>query len=398
MQIKTYHGKTISLPHIVNELTEHHITLPALIDCHVHFRTPGQEYKEDWLSGTMAAHAGGVTTVCDMPNNVPSITTYDLLKQKKQQIHELLKNSLYPIHPYFYIGATTNNADEIRKCKNEVIGIKIFMGSSTGTLLVDKKSDQEKIFALAHELNLPIVAHAEDEALINANKLTHPSPTTSDHSLIRSNTVAATGVARAIELAEQFSSSLYLLHISTKEELSLIRAAKKRGVRVYAETTPHHLFLTVDDYDRLGTLAQMNPPLRTNEDQDALWEAVQDGTIDTIGSDHAPHTLAEKNVEYPASPSGVPGIETTLPLLLNAYHKGKITLEKIVALTHTNPQKIFNLPETNEWVIVDLNLKKKIKNENLKTKCHWSPFAEKDIQGWPTALSFPTLYLSLATL
>ena len=163
----------------------------------------------------------------------------------------------------------------------------------------------------------------------------------------------------------------------------MVRQAKKDGIKVSLETTPHHLFLTEEDYKTLGTKAQMNPPLRTKADQKALWQGIADGTIDTIGTDHAPHTLEEKTKPYGEAPSGVPGIETHLPLLLNAHSKGKITLEKIVAVTHDNVEKLFGLPANDDIVLVDLNKKKEVRNVDLKTKCGWSPFAGRALQGWP---------------
>lgn len=391
MKITTYNGAYIQTPQsfVGTKL----LALPALIDCHVHFRTPGQEYKEDWGTGANAALAGGVSTVLDMPNNIPSCTTFELVKNKKQLITETLASHHLPIHPFVYIGATNTNREEIRRAKQEIVGIKVFLGSSTGNLLVDSPTAQEAVFKLGAELDLTVAVHAEEEELIQKNKIHFSKPTLSDHSRIRSNTVAERGVKRAIELCRTSGATTYILHVSTPEELALIRAAKAEGLPLYAEATPHHLFLTIEDYERLGTLAQVNPPLRSRDDQQALWEAVVDGTIDTIGSDHAPHTLDEKSRPYPEAPSGMPGIETTLPLLLSAYHDHKISLERIVELTHTNPRKIFHLPETNDWTIVDLDLVKQVRNEDLKTKCGWSPFATKTLHGWPIGIVWNTVAL-----
>lgn len=333
--------------------TRNIISLPAIIDPHVHFRTPGQEHKENWETGAQAAIAGGITTVFDMPNNTPSTTNTETLRYKKQLIDKQLEKIKIPLNYYLYLGATSNNTAEIARLKNQVIGVKLFMSSSTGDLLVDKKQDQEKIFAKCAELDMILAVHAVKV------------------------------VSDALELAKKYNTKLYICHVSTEEEIKLIKQAKKDGIKVSAEATPHHLFLSEIDYNRLGTLGQMNPPLRTTSDQNALWQAISDGTIDTVGTDHAPHTLSEKAKPYPDSPSGVPGIETCLPLLLNAYNQGKITLEKIAELTHFNIQKIFNLPKNNDEVIVDLDLEKEVKNENLKTKCKWSPFAGMKLKGWP---------------
>lgn len=361
------------------------VSLPALVDPHVHFRVPGGEQKENWETGARAAIAGGVTTVFDMPNTTPPTTSLELLRAKKKMIDEQLAQAGIPLHYGLWFGATADNLDEIRKAKDEIVGIKIFMGASTGNLLVDGKEDQKKIFALAAELGLIVAMHAEDNERIKNNELRIKNPTVADHSRIRSPEAAAKAVAQAINFSKQYGTKLYILHVSTAAELEMIRATKRTGVKVFAEATPHHLFLNTDAYKTLGAKAQMNPPLRSSTDQAALWGGLLDGTIDCIGTDHAPHLLSEKSWPYPQSPSGVPGIETILPLLLNAHHEGKISLEKIVELTSTNARKIFSLPKTDDWVIVDLALTKKVANKNLKTKCGWSPFDGWELTGWPVA-------------
>lgn len=388
MKIKTWNNKNINID-LPNAMAGNLIALPALIDPHVHFRTPGAEHKENWLTGAQAALAGGVTTVFDMPNNTPSVTSTSTLEQKKQLIDEQLKQSKIPLRYYLYFGATAENNDEIIKIRRsedqKIISIKMFMGSSTGDLLVADRKKQEEIFKLATELNLVLAVHAEDETAIRLQTSDFSQPQVSDHSKIRDRKAAIIAVKNAIEMAKKYDTKLYICHVSTSEEIGLIRAIKHAGAKVYAEVTPHHLFLSENDYNRLGTLGQMNPPLRTTFDQKALWQAILDGTIDTIGTDHAPHTLAEKALPYPQSPSGVPGIETCLPLLLNAHNNGKISLEKIAELTRFNIQKIFNLPENNDKVIVDLNLEREVNNAELKTKCGWSPFAGWKLKGWPVA-------------
>jgi len=383
MLIKTYNQETIEidLPDLAGNL----IALPALIDPHVHFRTPGQEHKEDWVTGAQAALAGGVTTVLDMPNNDPAITGNTTLQLKKDLIAKQLAKVDIPLHYYLYLGATGDNLKEIRQLKDKVVAIKVFMGSSTGNLLVAEKNKQADIFKLAAELDLPVAVHAEDEAIINTNQAKINQPTITDHSKIRSREAAIKAVTQAIELAKKYDSKLYILHLSTKEEIELVKQAKSEGIKVFAETTPHHLFLNQSAYTTQGTKVQMNPPLRTEADNQALWQAINDNLIATIGTDHAPHTLAEKNPPYPQSPSGVPGIETNLPLLLNAHNENRISLEKIVELTRTNPQKIFKLRDNNDWVIVDLDLTKTIVDKNLKTKCGWSPFSGLTLKGWPIA-------------
>ncbi len=351
MKIKTHNNLEIEID-LPEDIQGNLIALPALIDPHVHFRTPGAEQKENWITGAQASIAGGVTTVFDMPNNSPSAVSSQLLEKKKKIIENQLQQISIPLNYHLYFGATKDNVEEIKKVKNQIIGVKLFMDASTGDLLVDKLEDQEKIFKTCAELNLLLAVHA------------------------------VTSAERAIELAKKYHTKLYICHVSTKKEIDLIRQTKTEGFEIYAEVTTHHLFLTENDHERLGTLGKMNPPLHTIEDQKALWEAIFDGTIDTVGTDHAPHTLAEKDTPEAKAPFGVPGIETSLPLLLDAYNKGKITLEKIAQLTSLNAKKIFGV-ENNDWAVVDLDLEREVRNENLKTKCSWSPFAGLKLKGWP---------------
>ncbi len=360
-----------------------HLTLfPALIDPHVHFRVPGAEHKETWETGARAALAGGVTTVLDMPNNTPACTTLSRLHQKKELIEGQLQKANLPLRYGLYFGADRTHLSEIPKVKEEVIGLKIYMGSSTGDLLMDESSALEDAFQIAAQNDLLVAVHAEDETLIQIGKKKYEGQTDpATHSLIRNSAVAARAVGLAIELTKRYGNRLYVVHTSTADELSLIRQAKKEGLPVYAEAAPHHLFLTTRDYGSLGTKALVNPPLRT--DTEALWEAIHDETIDTIGTDHAPHTLEEKNRPYGQAPSGFPSIELYFPLLLNAHHQGKLTLERIVSLTHTRPREIFNLPLHDDLVLVDLQKKKRVDDASLYTKAKWSPYAGQQLTGWP---------------
>ena len=384
MQIKTWDNRTIEfdLPEAINGNL---VALPALIDGHVHFRTPGHEYKEGWLTGASAAIAGGVTTVLDMPNNKPAVIDEISLLNKRELIEKQLEEAEIPLQYGLYFGATNDNFEEAKKCKDKIVAIKLFMGSSTGDLLVADRETQAKWFELASELDLPIAVHAEDEEIIINEKSKILNPDVSDHSKLRPREAAIKATKQVIELARQYKTKLYILHLSTKEEVELVKTAKDEGIKVFAEVTPHHLFLNEVDYEQLGTKVQMNPPMRTKSDCDALWQGIEDGVIDTIGTDHAPHTLEEKNKPYGGSPSGIPGIETCLPLLLNTYNENKISLEKIVEITSTNPQKLFGLEQNKDWVIVDLDLEKEVKDENLKTKCGWSPFSGRLLKGWPVA-------------
>jgi len=383
MKIKNYKNELIDIDLPKSFKGKKLLVLPTLIDPHVHFRTPGSQYKEDWKTGSLAALTGGITTVIDMPNNNPPTIDCKTLMAKKELINSQKDSK---IKYYLYLGATDNNLDEIKKCKNEIIGVKIFMGSSTGNLLIDKKEIQEKIFKKCAELNLLVAVHAEDETTIQNNILDLPNNKPSDHSKIRSKKAAIKAVTQALQLSKKYKTKLYILHVSTAEEIKLIKKAKKKGVNVYAEVTPHHLFLNKNDYKTLGTKALVNPPLRTKKDNEALWNAIKTGIIDTIGTDHAPHTLKEKEKQMGVAPGGLPSIENYLSLLLTAYDKGKITMEKIVELTHTNPQKIFGIPETKDLVIVDLEKEKIIKNKKQKTKCLWTPYDGWIAKGLPIAI------------
>lgn len=357
---------------------------PALIDPHVHFRVPGGEHKEDWETGARAAIAGGVTTVFDMPNNDPPCTTLERLKEKQTLIKTQITRVRIPLHYRLFFGADAKHLNELPKVKKEIAGLKIYMGSSTGGLLMSDKAALDEAFRIAGLHDILVAVHAEDEQLIQINRKQYE--TTSDpsvHSAIRSPAVAARSVELAIALAKKHKARLYIVHVSSREELELIRAAKKEGLPVYAEAAPHHLFLSESAYGQMGTKALVNPPLRSSKDCEALWEAIDDETIDTIGTDHAPHTLKEKNQSYGSAPSGFPSIELYFPLLLNAYHEKKLSLEQIVSLTHTRPQEIFDLPLNEDVVLVDLNKKRKVEDAHLHTKAKWSPYAGWTLQGWP---------------
>jgi dihydroorotase len=355
------------------------LLLPALIDPHVHFRVPGGEQKETWETASRAAIAGGVTTVFDMPNNSPSCVSLARLVEKRRIIDAQLKK--VPLRYGLYLGADQNHLDEIPKVKDQIVGLKIYMGSSTGDLLMNNAAALEKAFRVAGENGVLVAVHAEDEELIQQRKKQYPECKAALHSVIRNAEVAVRALRIAMALAAKYGVRLYVAHVSTREELDLIREAKRAGLNVYAEATPHHLFLTTKAYERLGTCALVNPPLR--ESCDALWEAVHDGTIDTIGTDHAPHLLEEKKRALGSAPSGFPSVELYLPLLLNAYHEKKISLEQIVSLTHTHPQKIFRWPANDDVVLVDLNRTKTVDDAHLHTKAKWSPYAGMNLKGWP---------------
>jgi dihydroorotase len=357
---------------------------PGLIDPHVHFRTPGLDYKEDWRTAAAAAIAGGYTTVFDMPNTLPPTITQTLLIEKKALIDQQLKEVGIPLRYQLFFGADKSHLNQIPLVKDSVIGIKVFMGCSTGNLVIDDDESLHAVFSLAAKNNMLVAVHAEDEHLMHERKqLFQHASDYKTHSLIRNVDVACRAVEKAIQLSQLYQTRLYILHASTREELTLIKNAKKAGLPVFAETTPHHLFLSENAYGVLGGKAVVNPPLRAEEHQEALFQAIHEGIIDTIGSDHAPHTEAEKSKPYGECPSGMPGIETTLALLLNAYNKHLLTLAEIVSLTSTRARDIFGLPIYQDYVLVDLNKQIEVANDRLKTKCAWSPFVGNILKGWP---------------
>ncbi|HEX2548851.1 MAG TPA: dihydroorotase [Gammaproteobacteria bacterium] len=385
---RTYDNKTIDL-----EITFNHsfdvnnpniIALPGLIDPHVHFRTPGMEHKEDWRTAAKAAIAGGYTTVFDMPNTIPPTITVERLREKKALIDSQLKEAGIPLRYQLFFGADKHHLDQIAKVKDEIIGIKVFMGCSTGDLVIDDDESLHAVFEIAAKENLVVAVHAEDEHMLRERKAKFKNiKEYSIHSKIRDTEIARFAVEKAIGLTRKYGTKLYILHVSCTDELALIKQAKSENLPVFAETTPHHLFLDASSYDILAGKAVVNPPLRNVENHAALFTAIHEGVIDTIGSDHAPHTLSEKSKPYGECPSGMPGIETTLPLLLNAYHDNLLTLQEIVNLTANNVMHIFPLQPNQDVTLVDLGKKMQITDANLQTKCGWSAFSGRLLQGWP---------------
>lgn len=356
--------------------------LPAVIDPHVHFRTPGMEYKEDWRSGAKAAIWGGCTRVFDMPNTKPPTFTETLLHDKKKLINEQLQEANIPLRYDLFFGADKQHLHELPKVVDQVIGIKVFMGCSTGNLVIDDDESLHAVFEIAAKQGLLVAVHAEDEHLLRARKAAFQGEKHyASHSLLRDETVATTAVQKAIQLCKQYGTRLYILHVSTQDEVALIREAKAAQLPVFAETTPHHLFLDTSAYAHLQGCAVVNPPLRALSHRAALLDAIHEGIIDTIGSDHAPHTPEEKALPYGECPSGMPGIEFMLPLLLNARSQGLISLEEVVALTSARAKHIFNLKADADWVLVDLNRKQTV--QTTHSKCGWTPYAGLTLQGWP---------------
>lgn len=359
------------------------VLMPGVIDPQVHFREPGATHKEDLFTGSCAAAAGGVTTFLDMPNNKPAITTAKLMKEKKALAAEKCV-----VNYNFFIGATETNLDELNQTKN-VCGIKIFMGSSTGDLLVSDPAIQEQIFANGSRL---IAVHAENEELILANQeLLKGIEDVRLHPKIRDEAVALKASSWAVQLSLKYQRRLHILHMTTAEECEMLSKLPQHN-RISAEVCPQHMLLSAPGcYEKLGTYAQMNPPLRTRRHGEALWQALKDGIIDCIATDHAPHTKEEKEQPYGKAPSGMPGVETSLPLMLTRVNERECTLNDVVRWMCEGPARCYGMQNKGQiavgmdadLVLVDMSLKKEVKNKKCFTKVKWSPYHGMVLKGWP---------------
>ena len=354
--------------------------LPGVVDDQVHFRDPGLTHKEDLHTATRACAKGGVTSFLEMPNTRPATVSQERLIEKLA-----LASGKCLVNYGFYIGATPLNLDELKRVKRTP-GIKIFIGSSTGDLLVDQQEALERIFA---ETTLPICAHCEDEATVRANsQRLNGGSTYEDHSRIRDEAAAVIATKRALDLAIRHRHRFHVLHVSTAAEAELLR--NPQGL-ITAEVCLHHLFFNVDDYERLGSLVQMNPSIKTSADNEGLWRALKDGRIQAIATDHAPHTLDEKRQPYPKSPSGLPAVENSLALMLDCVNAGLCSIESVVHWMCDAPARIWDLVGKGrialgydaDLVLVDLSKKQTVRNENQQTKCGWSPWDGITLQGWP---------------
>ncbi|RMF22406.1 MAG: dihydroorotase [Cyanobacteria bacterium J083] len=354
--------------------------LPGVIDPQVHFREPGLEHKEDLFTATCACARGGVTSFLEMPNTRPLTTTQAALNDKLQRAA-----SKCLVNYGFFIGATAENLPDLREAK-PVCGIKIFMGSSHGALLVSTEAEIEPIFATGKRL---IAVHAEDQARIMERRkqfagITDPAI----HSQIQDETAALNATKLAVKLAKKYQRRLHILHLSTGIEAEFLRREKPAWVT--AEVTPQHLLLNTEAYKSLGSLAQMNPPLRSPENNEILWQALQDGVIDFIATDHAPHTLAEKAKPYPQSPSGMPGVETSLALMLTEAKKGRCSIAQVSHWMSTAPALAYGIPNKGkiavgydaDLILVDLENYHPVIRSELQTKCGWSPFEGWNLTGW----------------
>jgi dihydroorotase len=356
--------------------------LPGVIDPQVHFRDPGLEHKEDLFTASCACARGGVTSFLEMPNTLPLTTTQAVLTDKLA-----IAASKCLVNYGFFIGATAENLPDLREA-NPTCGIKIFMGSAHGPLSVDTAETIEPIFAVGDRL---IAVHAEDQArILERRQLFAGCTDPAVHSQIQDNETALRATQLALALSKKYQRRLHILHMSTGEEADLLRRDKPSWVT--AEVTPQHLLLDVSAYSKIGTLAQMNPPLKSARDREILWQALLDGVIDFIATDHAPHTLAEKAQGYPNSPSGMPGVETALPLMLTqAKKENRCTVAQVSHWMSTAVAQAYGIRNKGliepgydaDLVLVDLSTYRPVLREELQTKCGWSPFEGWTLTGWP---------------
>ena len=355
--------------------------LPGVIDPQVHFREPGLEHKEDLFTASCACAKGGVTSFLEMPNTRPLTTTQAALDDKLSRAAEKCL-----VNYGFFIGATAENLPDLLSA-NPTPGIKVFMGSMHGQLLVDGEATLEAIFAAGDRL---IAVHAEDQARINQRRQEFAGISdVAVHSQIQDNQAALLATQLALKLSNKYQRRLHILHLSTGEEAELLRQEKPSWVT--AEVTPQHLLLNTSAYEKIGSLAQMNPPLREPRDNEILWQALLDGVIDFIATDHAPHTLAEKAQDYPNTPSGMPGVETSLPLMLTQAVQGRCTVAQVANWMSAAVAKAYKIPNKGkiapgfdaDLVLVDLDNYRMVVREEMVTKCGWSPFEGWSLTGWP---------------
>ena len=361
------------------------LVLPGCIDTQTHFREPGSTDTEDLHSGSRAAVAGGITAVFEMPNTNPPTSN---MKEFHRKL-DLGKNRMYCNYA-FYFGATAENVNQLAELKDleGCCGIKLFVGSSTGNLLVALEEDIDKVFQHCSKI---VAVHSEDEEILNRNKKLIKSGDVHSHPVWRSEESAISSTRRIVRIAKKYNKKAHILHITTKQEIDFLSQHKGN---ITFEITPQHLTIYAPDcYDKLGTYAQMNPPIRDKSHYDRLWYAVKNNINDTIGSDHAPHLKTNKEKEYPNSPSGMPGVQTLMPVMLNHVNDGKLSLNQLMSLVCENPIKIFGIKNKGfiqegydaDFTIVDMNKKIVIKNRDIESKCGWSPFNDVEFKGTPVA-------------
>lgn len=357
--------------------------LPGVVDSQVHFREPGNEHKEDLETGSRAAVMGGVTSVFEMPNTSPLTTCPDTLADKiKRARHRMFCDFA------FYVGGTRENTNDIPDLERleGSAGIKVFIGSSTGNLLVDDEESLKKILA---KITRRAAFHSEDEARLIERKDVRRQGDPSSHPEWRDVTAAMISTKMLVEAAREAGKRIHVLHISTAEEIEYL--AHQKDV-ASVEVTPQHLSLSAPEvYEKLGTYAQMNPPLRDARHAKALWHGLQIGVADVLGSDHAPHTIEEKEKPYPESPSGMTGVQTLVPIMLDHVNNGKLSLERFVDLTSHGPNRLFGMATKGriavgmdaDLTIVDMNQTRTITNDWIESKSQWTPYNGQTVKGWP---------------
>jgi dihydroorotase len=356
--------------------------LPGVIDTQVHFREPGATHKEDLETGSRAAALGGVTAVFEMPNTKPLTTGAAELADKVARATKRMHCDFA-----FWVGGVHDNIADIPELERlpGSAGIKVFMGSSTGSLLV---ADDEGIEAILAQTRRRAAFHSEDEYRLGERKPLRIPGDPSSHPVWRDELAALRSTERLLRIARKRGALVHVLHVSTKEEIDLLAQHKDIAS---VEVTPHHLTLSSEDYARLGTLAQMNPPVRDATHREGLWRGVQQGIVDILGSDHAPHTLEEKAKTYPDSPSGMTGVQTLVPLLLDHMNSGRLTLQRFVDLTSAGPARLFGIAAKGrvavgydaDLTIVDLKRRETIRNSWIASRCGWTPYDGKEVVGWP---------------
>jgi len=357
--------------------------LPGVIDSQVHFREPGPSHKEDLESGSRAAVMGGVTAVFEMPNTDPLTVTPEALADK-------VSRGLHRMHCdfAFWVGGTRENAGDVAELERlpGAAGIKVFMGSSTGSLLVE---DDEGVRAILKRTRRRAAFHSEDEYRLRARAGLRVPGDAGSHPVWRDAEAALSCTQRLVAIARETGARIHVLHISTAQEIDFLAGHKEL---VTCEATPHHLTLAAPEaYERLGTLVQMNPPVRDGAHREGIWRGIGQGIVDVLGSDHAPHTLAEKAKPYPQSPSGMTGVQTLVPIMLDHVNAGRLSLERFVDLTSHGPNRIFGIAGKGriavgydaDLTIVDMKSRQTITNGWIASKCGWTPYDGVSVQGWP---------------
>lgn len=356
--------------------------LPGVVDSQVHFREPGLDHKEDLETGSKAAVLGGVTAVFEMPNTNPLTTNEAALADKVKRARKRMHCDFA-----FWVGGTRENINDIPDLEQlpGAAGIKVFMGSSTGDLLVE---DDAGVRSVLEKTRRRAAFHSEDEYRLKEREHLQVTGDPSSHPVWRDEIAALQCTERLVRIARETGSLIHVLHISTAEEISFLADYKDVAT---CEATPHHLTLCSDDYATLGNLIQMNPPLRDKRHRDGVWHGIGQGIVDVLGSDHAPHTLEEKAKPYPASPSGMTGVQTLVPIMLDHVNAGKLSLERFVDLSSHGPNRIFGMARKGriavgydaDLTIVDMKRTETITHEQAGSKAGWTPYHGKQVTGWP---------------